>query len=252
MYWTGPGYQSNVSVSMQGMSWHTWRGRFHGRRLSRSYKPDGSSPKTAIRVVDFLRPGFRHLADCGRWLGRRIRFPHLDVADRVRPTGASQCHALRSVMDRTPNLSRRNFLQGRTIPASGIRPPGVSKDGLDACTAAQRASKLARQALFLSFTGFRLSNSPSASAPFAANARMPARSPCSVRTRRGDFPIQWPYLMPASQNPASPASPAVTPVPSRRFTSGLASVVPLFRNWTRTRAADAARASAFVRPVRSP
>lgn len=37
-------------------------------------------------------------------------------------------------MEHAPNLSRRNFLQGRAIPASGIRPPGVSKDGLDACT----------------------------------------------------------------------------------------------------------------------
>ena len=37
-------------------------------------------------------------------------------------------------MDHAPNLGRRNFLQGRTVPASGIPPPGASKDGLQACT----------------------------------------------------------------------------------------------------------------------
>src|SRR6478609_8994218 len=37
-------------------------------------------------------------------------------------------------MDRAPNLSRRNFLQGRVAPVSGIRPPGVTKNGFDACT----------------------------------------------------------------------------------------------------------------------
>lgn len=37
-------------------------------------------------------------------------------------------------MDHARNLSRRNFLQGRTVPALGIRPPGMSNHGLDTCT----------------------------------------------------------------------------------------------------------------------
>ena len=115
------------------------------------------SSQTTVRVADLPRPGVRHMADRRRWRRRRLRFSRLDVADRLRPARTSQRHALRPVMDHAPNLSRREFLQGRTAPGSGIPPPGASEAVFMPARAAAPASKLARQASFHWFAPFRLS-----------------------------------------------------------------------------------------------